>query len=248
MLILTIVMVPVLIMPYAVHHLSAGTKSLLDAIDYFIWAIFLFEYLIRVTLAPNRRHFVIHNIPDLVIVLVPMLRPLRIIRSVRVVRALRLSRLTALAGEGAQKSKRSLHSRVTNYVLVVMAGLIVVSSVVVLDLEREVKGANIKSLGDALWWAVTTITTVGYGDRYPVTAGGRAVAAVLMIGGIALLGVITAAIAAYFVQHSREHGPEADQGVDLIRRLDAIEAMLAQLVAQRGNDLAAPGVVGPRVE
>jgi voltage-gated potassium channel len=157
MLILTVLMIPVLIIPYAVHHLSPATQSLLDGADYFIWGIFLIEYLITVNLAPRRWHFVVHNIPDLVIVAVPMLRPLRIIRSVRVLRALRLSRLTAVAGEGTQKAKRSLHSRATNYVLVVMGSLILVCSIVVLDMERQAKGANIKTFGDALWWAVTTV-------------------------------------------------------------------------------------------
>ena len=225
MLVLTIVMIPVLILPYVIHHPSAKTQSLLDAADYFIWAVFLFEYLVRLTLAPRRWHFVTHNWADLVIVAVPMLRPLRLIRSIRVLRALRLSRLSALVGEGTQKAKRSLHARATGYVIVITTALILVTSVVVLDLERDVKGANIKSFGDALWWAVSTVFTVGYGDRYPVSAGGRAVATVLMMCGIGLIGVIAAAVAAYFVGE----GSAARQTVEdaeVLRRLEAIERLL----------------------
>jgi voltage-gated potassium channel len=231
MLILTILMVPVLVAPYAVHHLDQGTRSFLDAAGYFIWAVFLFEYLIKVTLAPRRWHFVSHHPFDLIIVVVPMLRPLSILRSVRVVRALRLSRLGALAGEGTQTSKRSLGARATNYVLVVVGALILTCSVVVLDLERGAKGSNIKSLGDAVWWAITTVATVGYGDRVPVTPGGRAVAAVLMLSGIGLLGIITAAIASYFVQQAPGKG--SDQNAEVLARLEAIETMLARLAASQ---------------
>lgn len=229
MLILTIVMIPVLIIPLVRHDLAPSTKDLFDAADYFIWGIFLFEYLIRVTLAPRRLHFVVHNLADLVVVLVPMLRPLRIVRSVRVLRALRLTRLTALAGEGASKSRRSVGARATNYVVLIMGFLLLVSSVVVLDLERSAPGSSIKSFGDALWWAVTTATTVGYGDHVPVTAGGKAVAAVLMFGGLALVGVITAAIAAFFVKHNDEHAPHPT--AELVVRLAAMEELLATLVA-----------------
>jgi voltage-gated potassium channel len=160
-----------------------------------------------------------------------MLRPLRLVRSIRALRVLRLARLSALAGEGTAKSRRILHARATNYVLVVIGALILTTSAVVLDLERDAKGANIKTIGDALWWAVSTVTTVGYGDRYPVTAGGRAVASVLMIGGIALLGVVTAAIAAFFVEQNVGRGKTTSHESEMLRRLDAIEAALVRIAA-----------------
>jgi voltage-gated potassium channel len=69
-------------------------------------------------------------------------------------------------------------------------------------LEREVDGSNIKNFGDGLWWATTTVTTVGYGDRFPVTTEGRFLAALLMITGISLIGVITASVASWFVKMS----------------------------------------------
>ena len=200
MLVLSIVLIPVLIVPLVKHDLDPTTKGVFDALDYFIWGIFLFEYFIKLVLAPRRLHYIGHHIPDLVVVAVPMLRPLRIVRSARALRLLRLSRLSAIAGGSTEKARRSLHSRAMNYVLVVMGSLILICSLIVMDLERDVKASNIKSFGDALWWSITTVTTVGYGDRFPVTAGARAVAAVLMIGGIALLGVVTASIAAFFVE------------------------------------------------
>lgn len=72
------------------------------------------------------------------------------------------------------------------------------------DVERTARGSNIKTFGDALWWAATTVTTVGYGDRYPTTGQGRLIAVGLMVVGIALLGVVTATIAAWFVERLRD--------------------------------------------
>ena len=70
--------------------------------------------------------------------------------------------------------------------------------------ERGVEGSNIKSFGDGLWWAVTTVTTVGYGDRFPTTSVGRVLAVGLMLVGISLMGVITASVAAWFVKMSQD--------------------------------------------
>jgi voltage-gated potassium channel len=230
MLILALVMVPVLIIPLVDKHLPSKLDSTLQSLDYFIWGLFLLEYLIKLTLAPAKRTFVRQNIPDLVVVAVPMLRPLRLIRSIRALRLLRLTRLSAFAGEGVQK-QRSLHSKAVNYVLFVVMTLVLVCSVMVLDLERDVHAANIKTFPDALWWAVVTVTTVGYGDRYPVTAGARAVAAILMFAGIALVGVLTAGIAAYFVQHAsaRSKAEESEDNTlqEVLARLTAIESLLA---------------------
>jgi len=73
-----------------------------------------------------------------------------------------------------------------------------------LDAERGAEDANIVSLQDALWWAASTVTTVGYGDRYPTTGLGRIIAVALMVVGIALLGVVTATVAAFFVSRLQD--------------------------------------------
>ena len=79
-----------------------------------------------------------------------------------------------------------------------------VSAVQITILERSVEGSNIKNFGDGLWWAVTTVTTVGYGDRYPTTTEGRFLAVLLMMMGISLVGVITASVASWFVKMSQD--------------------------------------------
>lgn len=85
------------------------------------------------------------------------------------------------------------------YVIGTAVAAVGLGALAMLDAEREARDANITTIGDALWWAATTVTTVGYGDRYPVTAEGRCVALALMLVGIAVVGSVTAAVAAWFV-------------------------------------------------
>lgn len=99
----------------------------------------------------------------------------------------------------------------------------------VLETEREAPDASITSFGDALWWALTTVTTVGYGDHLPVTARGRLVAAALMVGGIALLGVVTATFASWLIDRVAE--VEEESAAATQRDIRALTAELAELRA-----------------
>jgi voltage-gated potassium channel len=223
--ILALAMVPLIVLPLVVD-LAPAAQSAFLAVDYLIWAIFAAEYAIKLYLAPNRRRFVAHHIPDLIIVLVPMLRPLRVLRSARLLRLLRLARLAAFAAKGIREARSILRHRGLNWVLLIVLVLNLTAAAAVLEFERGNPEANIDSYPDALWWAVTTITTVGYGDRFPMSPAGRGVAVALMIAGIAMFGVITATIAAYFVEQKAEEdlAGRLDQ---VVQRLDRIEAQLA---------------------
>lgn len=102
------------------------------------------------------------------------------------------------------RAASSLSMQVTTYVGGTAVVSLLLGAVAVLDAERGSPGANINTFGDALWWAASTVTTVGYGDRYPVTTEGRVIAVLLMLVGIALVGSITASVAAWFVRSSEE--------------------------------------------
>jgi voltage-gated potassium channel len=218
-------MIPLIVLPLVVD-LPPATEGAFLAVDYLIWAIFAAEYATKLYLAPNRRRFVAHHVPDLIIVLVPMLRPLRVLRSARLLRLLRLARLAAFAAKGIREARGILRHRGLNWVLLIVLVLNLTAAAAVLEFERGNPAANIDSYPDALWWAVTTITTVGYGDRFPMSPAGRGVAVALMIAGIAMFGVITATIAAYFVEQKAEEdlAGRLDQ---VVQRLDRIEARLA---------------------
>lgn len=89
-------------------------------------------------------------------------------------------------------------------------------------------GGPITTFADAVWWALTTITTVGYGDTYPVTALGRGVAVFLMIAGIALFGLLTANVAAFFVEEDAADRTQAELA-QINQRIERIEQLLATL-------------------
>jgi voltage-gated potassium channel len=156
------------------------------------WALFVVDYVARLALSRDRAAFVRGNLLDLAVVVLPLLRPLRLLRLVTL-----LSVLNRYAGG-------SMRGRVAVYVAGATSLVLFVASLAVLDAERGTKGATITTFGDAAWWAMTTVTTVGYGDRYPLTAQGRFIAGGLMLAGIALLGIVTASLASWLLDKVRE--------------------------------------------
>jgi voltage-gated potassium channel len=223
---LAIVMVPILVLPL-VANLSPTEAEALDAADALIWAVFAAEYGAKLYLAPDRWRFARTHLLDLVIVVIPLLRPLRILRASRALRLLRLSRLLAFVLVGLRRARLILMERGLNYVLLVVVVIVFAAAGVEATLERTAPGSNIHSYGDALWWAIVTITTVGYGDRFPVTAGGRGVAILLMVTGIALFGVLAASLSSYFMGQKQEDLGE--RLTDVSNRLERIERLLTRL-------------------
>lgn len=226
LLVLALAMVPLLFVPLVVE-LPQTTRTAITVVDWAIWAVFAAELGVRLVLTDRRAAFLRRNWPDLAIVILPFLRPLRIARSARALRLLRLGRVMAvLARAGRSPGSAMLRKRI-NGVVLAAASLAIGMAFLVLAVESGGAG-SIDTLGDALWWALTTVTTVGYGDAFPVTAPGRLLAAVLMIGGVALFGVLTANIAAYFVETD---GGQGEEFADVGARLDRIEAQLLQAIA-----------------
>jgi voltage-gated potassium channel len=118
------------------------------------------------------------------------------------------------------RGDRTLHSRATGGATTILAVVMLLGSFVVVAAERDADGANLTSYPRALWWSVETATTVGYGDFYPVTLWGRLVACVVMFAGITTYGVVTAAIATWFVGRDRDRHHLAEAaGREVERRL-----------------------------
>jgi voltage-gated potassium channel len=168
-------------------HLTGTPRRLAEAVINITWAMFVVDYLTNLWLAHHRKKWFLQHLLDLAAVALPFLRPLRLLRLVQLLRVLQRTTGSIVRG------------RVTLYVLVTTALLVFVSSLAMYDVEHRAKDATIVSYGDALWWSLSTITTVGYGDTYPVTIEGRLIAAAVMIGGIALIGVVTATIASFII-------------------------------------------------
>jgi voltage-gated potassium channel len=239
LVILSVVMIPLILLPL-ISDLPDDVDLAFFAADVVIWVVFAFDYFVKLALAPQRWFFVKHNVLELIVVIVPFLRPLR---------ALRILRLAAFVGIGSQKSRHSTHVRGVGYVVVITLALVIVLSAVVYEMEHDAAGANIKTWPDSLWWAASTASTVGYGDRVPVTAGGRISALLLMISGIALLGVITASLATFFVSHSRGEKEEEEEQFEAVEderhrqildRLTAIESSIAKLQRETAGPAPLP--------
>jgi voltage-gated potassium channel len=239
---LAFLMIPVLLIPL-VRPVHGAVAVSFDTADYVIWALFAVDYGVRFGLAADRPRFVRTHVFDLAVVALPFLRPLRALRALRglgelrAFRLLQVSRLAAFVGTGIGHAREIIRRRGLHYVVGLVIAIMFVAAGLEVAFEAHARGSNIHSYGDALWWAVVTVTSVGYGDKYPVTAAGRAVAVVLMITGIALFGVVTASIASYFVEQDQDRRVEA--------RMDEILAVLHRLevrldAAERG-DAAGPG-------
>jgi voltage-gated potassium channel len=220
--VLAVLWVPVLVVPL-VTKVSPATSDALDSIDYAVWAVFAIEYLVKLYLSPKRWKFFTRHLVDLLVIAVPVLRPLR---ALRLLRLLRIARAALILSSALKRARELLTHHGLHYVLLSVLAIIGLCSALELAFEQHAPGATIRTFGDALWWSIVTVTTVGYGDKYPVSAGGRGVAVVLMITGIGLVGVLSATVASYFV------GQRAEQDMtDLHQRLDRIEAALARLAA-----------------
>jgi voltage-gated potassium channel len=192
--------------------------------DLVLWGVFWTEYLIRLSLARSRRRFVRTHWFDLAVLILPMLRPLR---ALRLLNALRVINRHAVAWT---------RGRLAVYVIATTVLIVLVASLAVLEAERGHPNSTIESYPQALWWAVCTITTVGYGDLYPSTLEGRMVALALMVGGLGLIGFTTGSLASWIVDRisADEHRPAAATRADvaqLLREIRELRAEVAELKA-----------------
>jgi voltage-gated potassium channel len=221
MLVLALAFIPLLVIPFLVD-LSAGWEVTFLALDWFIWAAFAVEYLIRLYLAPRKLEFMRRNMIDLLVVVLPLLRPLRFLRFGRAVR------LTVVLARTGKAARIVLTRHKLQYVLLIALVVVIGAAALMVQLERGAPDRNIDSFAEALWWGVTTVTTVGYGDTYPVTAAGRGIAAVLMVLGIGIFGLLAASLAAFFIE--QDTGGEAeDRLTDIQVRLGRIEQRLLDM-------------------
>jgi voltage-gated potassium channel len=186
---------------------SRETSELLDEIDFLICLFFLYDFFARFYKAKSKLQFLKWGWIDFIssIPVVGVFQWARIARVARIIRILRAFRSTKILLQYLFRNR----SRGTLATAALVSFLLMIfSSIAILNFENA-PNSNIKSPEDALWWAFTTITTVGYGDKYPVTTEGRIVAALLMTSSVGLFGIFTAFIASFFVAEDQKKG-EAD--------------------------------------
>ncbi|KQV77071.1 hypothetical protein ASC61_06475 [Aeromicrobium sp. Root344] len=187
------------------------------------WALLAVEVAARFVLADNKRTFFRQHWLDLAAVVLPVLRPLRLLRLVLLVSFLQ------------RHVGHSLIGRVGVYVGGAISLTSFVASLAVLEAERAHPEGNIRTYGDSIWWVMTTLSTVGYGDHYPVTTEGRCIAVALMVVGVALLGVVTASLATWLIEQVREIEEESDalQRQDILALRDEVRRLRGALEARQ---------------
>jgi voltage-gated potassium channel len=209
-----------------VFKLPKEISDILQTLDTLVCVLLLADFGIRFYKADSKLVFLkwgwidfIASIPN-----VPFLRVGRLIRILRVIRLLRAIRATQKISSVLLKNK--LHTGVASVVLSSFL-LVTFCSIGILICEQQDPSANIKTAGDAFWWSVSTITTVGYGDVYPVTPEGRILAMVLMISGIGMFGILSGLAASFFVHQSKENIVNEENKI--LARLEKLEEKIDRL-------------------
>ncbi|MFF4357883.1 potassium channel family protein [Streptomyces sp. NPDC001604] len=177
---------------YAIRVLAPGltdpVQELALAVLLICWALFAFNYAVLWRLSGQGHRFVRKHLLDTAVVILPLLRPLRIVKVYEAVQ------------RRHGKPRLALHARVIAYSGLATVLLGFAGALAVYQQERGVKGASMRTFGDAVWWTCETLTTVGYGDITPVTPLGRLIAVGMMAVGLALLGAVTGTFASWLLQ------------------------------------------------
>ncbi len=211
---------------------GSASKGLVGGL-FALWVIMLVEYLVRLVVTPDTPGYLRRRWVEPATVLVPPLQGWHVVG---------IEKMTLLVHEGELRVEAILKHHSLFRVLIAVVGTLFIGAWLVLLFEENAKGSNIHDYPDALWWAIVTVTTVGYGDRYPVTEGGRSVAVILMLVGIGLIGVLTATVASVFIkEHTDANKEEFKKGhADLGQQLSVISDRLADVERRLG---ATPGEV-----
>ncbi len=179
--------------------LSKEIVVLLNYVDNFICIIFLVDFGVRFKNANNKLVFMKWGWIDLVasIPFLDIFRAGRLLRLIRLLRIFRALKSTKSIFEHINRNKKQ--SALTSVALLSFV-VVIFSSIAILEFETEVN-SNIKTAEDAIWWSYVTITTVGYGDKFPITTEGRIIGAILMTTGVGIFGTFTALVSSWFIQN-----------------------------------------------
>jgi voltage-gated potassium channel len=154
-----------------------------------IWGCFIIDFSVRLFLHQDRKKFLKNNAIELLALVVPVFRAFRMLRVITAVGIL-------------TRVVQSLQARVNLYIAIVLPMIVFAGSLGVFEAERNAPNATITSFGNAVWWTIVTVFTVGYGDLAPVTIEGRAIAVIMMLSGVALISVVTVNLATYFLRNA----------------------------------------------
>ncbi|MBI2577735.1 MAG: two pore domain potassium channel family protein [Candidatus Wildermuthbacteria bacterium] len=217
MIAVTILLIPIMAIPI-MFQLPPVLQKMFHWLDLGLWSLFYGELFLKLAVSRNYIQTIRRNWFLVLILLVPALRLFRLVRLARLLRILRLLRLHSLLNRLKEETRKVVYS--FEYVTVTFGIIVTIAAFIIWQVERS-NGGNITSFGDAMWWAIMTVTTVGYGDVVPSTGEGRIVASFLAVIGIVLFLLIAAKVTSLFVRNSIDH----DQNRAIARLLSRIEKL-----------------------
>ena len=222
-----------------VIELTSGASDLLATVGTVIWVLFIGEFAVRFTLAPDKLPFLKSNLLTVIALIVPALRLVRafaVLRAARLLRGVRLVRIVGTANRSMNALRATLQRRQFGYVAALTLLVLTLGAAGMLSFEpiREVEG-GFTSYGDALWWTGMLIASLGT-DFWPVTVEGRVLSSLLAVYGLAVFGYITATFASFFIGRDAEepHAPVA--GAAELAALRQEVAALRMLLETRLSD------------
>lgn len=197
--------VAIILLLELILDLKPITLDIFYLIDFIIWIIFVWDYFFRLYRSKNKKKFIKKNIVDLISI-IPIYSIFRVFRALNILKVARISKVSKLSKtirllSISKKSKKNFEIFITtnnfNYTILIAISIILLGSILI-SLVEKIK------LGEALWWCIVTVTTVGYGDIYPVTPLGRVIAAIVMVTGIGFIGSLTSTISTYFTNREKD--------------------------------------------
>jgi hypothetical protein len=216
--------------------MAPATVRLLEIYDTVICVVFLFDFGLRMKRAASPRAYFFHGRGWLDLLgSIPSVGLLRITALLRLARISRLDRVIhkfrAEGGRNLTKDVLANRGEYAGFVTLILAMTVIsVASVLVLQTESRMAGANITTGGDAIWWAIVTITTVGYGDQYPVGGLGRVIGAFVMFAGVGIIGALASILASLLIPAPKK---PVDPTAQIGELKDELAAVRGELTAIR---------------
>ena len=207
LLIVAIGSLPLLLLEIISHRLTSGDKTFLLIVNLTVFLAYAVDYVVEFLVTPEKGRYVRSEWSSLLIVIaqlfaiLPAMSFLGFLRGARALRVVSsFTRIIGISMASRSQGRQILKKRATSFAFG-LAGFTLITSAVGFTLAEDVgKDGRIQSFFDALWWSGATITTVGYGDIYPITAAGRIIAIFTMLVGISTLAVVTARIAQFLIK------------------------------------------------
>jgi len=186
-IVLSLVYTIAYVYPIYFYPTAPNLKNIFRTINYLIWVYFVVDYILQFYLSRKRNQYFRTHLLELFMVILPFFRPVRALRAL------------LFAGRATLHSANNFIKSVPIVLGTTGALLVIIMGAAVLEVERFAPSATIVNGPDALWWAFTTVTTIGYGDVYPVTNEGRFITAILILFGVGMVSTLTATFAAWIL-------------------------------------------------